>query len=303
MDNNSNIKLYVAYKDTVEEIYIDKDSSIKDLKLIIESKTNIPSKNQILFYKKSLLENEDTLDEYNISNNKMIELKIKKGSRKRSNNERNLNIQRRNNDNIENKNSEVDYLGLGSDILKTISNALNSPNEVHKLLQSPIIDELKDNNDELKKLNDYVVLKNFYDNNNVKQLTKIVNFGSTIVSLLAGRNYNKNINDNNIKNNNILYKEQNNYSSSDEEEDDIRYNTKYKKNNKKNNIKYNENYNNSYSDNESDNENDNENNYKKKYKKQLKQLHDMGFDDDNINISLLVKFNGDIEKCINNLYE
>ena len=36
MDNNSNIKLYVAYKDTVEEIYIDKDSSIKDLKLIIE---------------------------------------------------------------------------------------------------------------------------------------------------------------------------------------------------------------------------------------------------------------------------
>ena len=302
MDNNSNIKLYVAYKDTVEEIYIDKDSSIKDLKLIIESKTNIPSKNQILFYKKSLLENEDTLDEYNISNNKMIELKIKKGSRKRSNNERNLNIQRRNNDNIENKNSEVDYLGLGSDILKTISNALNSPNEVHKLLQSPIIDELKDNNDELKKLNDYVVLKNFYDNNNVKQLTKIVNFGSTIVSLLAGRNYNKNINDN-IKNNNILNKEQNNYSSSDEEEDDIRYNTKYKKNNKKNNIKYNENYNNSYSDNESDNENDNENNYKKKYKKHLKQLHDMGFDDDNINISLLVKFNGDIEKCINNLYE
>ncbi len=286
METNQNIKLYISFDDTIEEIFIDKFCSIEELKLIIESKTNIPSKEQILFYKKYLLKNEDTLVQYNISNNKVIKLKIKKNSNtKFRKNENELNIQRKNNNNIYNKknsndNSESTFLGLGSDIVKTISNVLNSPKEVHNFFNSPICSNLKDNYSTIKELENYDNIKEIYNGKTFNNIKAIVDIGSNILTLISGRKY-QNYEDYNNNDNN-------NYQNTDSSDDDeVEYNMNYKNNNHRNN---NFNY-------KEDN-----NNYKQKYKNQLKKLNEMGFNEDNINLSLLVKFNGDIEKCINDYY-
>ena len=271
METNENIKLYISFDDTIQEIFINQDSTIEELKLIIEATINIPLKDQILLYKKSILKNEDSLEQYNISNNKVIELKIKKYSNKTSmNNENKLINQQTKNDNKiykkqnDNKKSENSFLEIGSDIVKTISNALNSPNEVNNLLQSPIYESFVNKDSDIKNTVD-----NFYNSKNFNKIKTIVDVSSGILSLISGRNYQD------CKGNN------NNNDSSDEEKTNKK-NTYYKNNN----YKYEE----------------NNNNYKQKYKKQLKTLNEMGFNDDIINISLLKKFNGDIEKCINDYY-
>ena len=52
METNENIKLYISFDDTIQEIFINQDSTIEELKLIIEATINIPLKDQILLYKK-----------------------------------------------------------------------------------------------------------------------------------------------------------------------------------------------------------------------------------------------------------
>jgi hypothetical protein len=74
MSNNDNIILRIEFTedDSINQILINKKSTIQNLKLAIKNKLNINCDEQVLINKGEILQNDKLIKDYNITNNNRI---------------------------------------------------------------------------------------------------------------------------------------------------------------------------------------------------------------------------------------
>ena len=320
---DEDIMLKISYDDSINQIKTKKCSTIEDLKYNIQKKLNYPIEKQVLIFKGDILKNNKEINYYNIKDNNLIILVIEQNenedisineNNKTINTNNSINQNRKNtipsNNNFNLQKQEIDSEknrkknfqktdidihnqnnnyktsiqnsknNIGTKIkedinsssskgflhdfnlfLKSIKNMVLQPEQIFNAFNNPLFKSFFDDDPEIRKI--------FTSPQNILELTKskkyekfanIVNIISKGVDKFYNINKSKNIEKNKENNNN-------------DDEDEDYYNINYHKMN---------------------------NNNKTKYENELRQLNELGFDNQ-LCIQLLNKYNGDIEKCVEEL--
>ena len=195
MSNNDNIILRIEFTedDSINQILINKKSTIQNLKLAIKNKLNINCDEQVLINKGEILQNDKLIKDYNITNNNRIIL-VKE--EKDPNTDVQTSDKLLNNDDL-NKNTKNSNI-IGNNIIKNNDNNKNTNGNNNK--NNKNIDNKNEkeqintsSNNQIKKTtqgNKKVTTKNKKNNNQLNE-------DSDEENDKFYRNYNKNQNNNN----------------------------------------------------------------------------------------------------------
>ena len=269
MSNNDNIILRIEFTedDSINQILINKKSTIQNLKLAIKNKLNINCDEQVLINKGEILQNDKLIKDYNITNNNRIILIIEE----KENEIIKKKETKRGNENIIEKEKQNLFFSKGTtnkkyDTDSVNNNMLEIPNEMIKNEKKVTNNYILDSNSKLNE--DFKSSENTKETNNSNIIQKIK---KGIISIFDNIN---------------IFKDKNN----DEKKDNINNHFRYNNNNTFNN-----------------NNNRRIFNHQKimipdgTYNIQLSQLNDLGFSNYEVNLQLLYEYNGNIEKCVDKL--
>ncbi len=188
MSNNDNIILRIEFTedDSINQILINKKSTIQNLKLAIQNKLNINCDEQVLINKGEILKNDKLIKDYNITNNNRIIL-IKE--------EKDPNLKDDNDDDYESENQIIPFnqdeeapeniylknnYGIDPNLInsfgsselgkKMMINMLSDPEACYDFFQNPIMKRIFGNEPFVKY--DYNTFKNFIDNKEMKMMMR-----------------------------------------------------------------------------------------------------------------------------------
>ena len=319
------IMLRISYNDSINQIKIKNNSTIKDLKYNIQKELKFQIEKQVLIFKGDILQNNKKIDDYNIIENDIIILIIEQNE-----NEKFSDKNKENNiidDKIFNKNKKIIDLMNQNKIFNIHSNNFNLKN-----CEIDISDKNKKNiqktyiNNHSQKNNYKTSIQNSKNNLMEKKkkekkssssskgiLNTINNFAKIFKNMISEPEEMYNAFNNplfqqyvdkefftspqKIKNKNEFKKNQkmknivNTISNTFKIFKEINNNQKIEENKDSNNNDEDEDYHNiNYRKN-------NNNIIKVKYENELRQLKEIGFDN-KLSIQLLNKYNGNVEKCI-----
>ena len=306
MDTLIKIKVKMNQNEELYEITILKHDTIKKLKEEIEKKTSIPGHQQKLAYNEKVLKDENNLNDYGIENDAIISL-VKKSPNSDTQNQQSNNLPINNNNIInvnfnETGNLQNDYIknfflpifdvnnlesqrffkhclkGLSFDNFisqygNQMSDLMNNPSNLSMLsqmFQNPNTIQMLFNSPQAQSIVQIApgILNIFKDPKLSKAFLSPETFQAVfkmMKDLIMTNNKNNNANiENDIVNNNVNI-EENNVNEGNKIDDNV---------------------------------NDND-----KYKDKLEELRDLGFIDEEKNIKLLKKYNGDVESTIEKLFD
>ena len=320
VDQDIMLNIKLSHDDSINQIKTNKSSTIEDLKYNIQKKLNFKIENQILIFKGDILENKKEINYYNIKENNVIILVIEENENEDILIDKN-NIAKNTNNNSINQNKK--YTIPSNNNLQ--NNEINIFENKEKRIQKPFINPKNQNNNSKSPINNSkngIVKKIKEDKNSSSSESLLHIFNIMGKSMKNVFSHPEQI----IQGNFIPFlqplmdddPEVKEIFSSPEKIKEITKSKEYRKfaniinaisktlnifdeTNDKNKKENNNNKNNNEDeDYHNINYHKMNNNIKKRYENKLRQLNEMGFDNQ-LCIQLLNKYNGDINKCMEEL--